>query len=399
MPRQIACYAMSDRSHFEAMLPVVAELAGAGARIRFWTAAAFRAEVEAVGAEFADLFDPVSTDALDDTSRPLPARFVTFAGVRAEALAALARAWGADLVVGDGFALVARLVAQRLGVPWVTVVSGHVFVGPALRAALLADARVRTDPRCLAAVERLKTEYGLADASPASYVPDPSPWLNIALEPREWLSAEEADRLGNVACFGALPSSALAAARERPVRNTDIRVYAAFGTIIWRYWPELAANALAAIAAAVARRPGATLTIGLGGATLPPETLRGLAGPGVTIEPMADQWAELGRADLFVTHQGVVSTHEGVIRGVPMLSFPFFVDQIPLARRCAEFGVAMPLGDGPALTPLVAAQVAERLERCIAQQALMLERLALARRWEEQVIADRAAVANRILAL
>lgn len=400
MQQRIACFVMATPTHFGSAMLVVAELVRAGAVVRVWTAAAFRPQIEAAGAEFADLFDPVPLSAVDDGSRPQGVTFVTFGGMRGEAFAVAAAAWGANLVIHDTFAVVGLAVARRLGVPAVPLSSGHALDGGALRARLPADPRVRIDPRCLVAVERLRDDFGIDDASPFSYAPDPSPLLNVHFEPAEWMSADEHARLGPLACFGSLPARGLDGPLPLLHRGAGFHVYAAFGTVVWRYWTADAVAALLAIAPAVAALPGGRLTVGLGGATLPEAARSALEAAGGRLLDFADQWNELATADAFVTHHGLASTHEAVALAVPMLSVPFFWDQPALARRCAELDLALPLIDG-ALPgrPVETGAVSAALRRLADQSETMFERLLEAREWERQAIAGRPRVARRIMML
>ena len=399
MPR-IACFVMETPTHFGNAMLIVAELVRAGATVRVWTASAYRAQIEAAGAEFADLFDPVSLAAVGDTSRHQGVTFVSFAAARGEAFATAARNWGATLVLYDSFALIGRAVAARLDVPYVPLFSGHALDGRALRTGLLSDPRVRLEPQALQAVERLRDEFGIADASPFSYAGDPSPHLNVHFEPAEWMSADEHGRLGPLVCFGSLPADALD--QPPPPRGDGevFHVYAALGTVVWRYWTADAAAALQVIAAAVAGMPGGRLTVGLGRARLPDAARAALEQSGAHLLDFADQWQELRTADAFITHHGLASTHEAVAFGAPMLSVPFFWDQPALARRSAELGIALPLLSGVLPTePLQPATVGAALQRVADGRTLMQERLAEAREWERRTVAARPETSRQIMAL
>lgn len=59
-----------------------------------------------------------------------------------------------------------------------------------------------------------------------------------------------------------------------------------------------------------------------------------------------DQQEVLSRSDVFVTHGGCNSFHEALLHRVPMVVVPFFGDQALVARRAAELGIGVDLGDG-----------------------------------------------------
>lgn len=390
---------MSFADHFNGVIVVVEELVLAGATVRVWTDAAFRSRVLAAGAEFADLFAWGSLESTGDRSSLHGARGVTFAAVYGDRIVEAASAFGADLVIHDSFALTGRLVAEQIKLPRVIVTAGHAVNAAAFRQGLLGDPRVVIDQRCWEAVDVLRTRFEMADASPFSYVADPSPWLNICKEPAEWVNAAEHLFLDPIVHFGALPRDAIQRGTSTP-REGPPRVYAAFGTVIWRYWQAEALQALEAIAEAADAIPGATLTIGLGGAQVGEDNLQRLREHRAVVHEHADQWAALNDADVFVTHHGLGSTHEAVACAVPMLSLPFFWDQPGLARRTQELGLALPLIDGVMpgnrLTP---AAVRRGLEQIEANRDAMRDRLLVARRWEARTIEARPEIARQILAI
>ena len=111
-----------------------------------------------------------------------------------------------------------------------------------------------------------------------------------------------------------------------------------------------------------------------------------------------DQWAALARADVFVTHHGLNSTHEAIFHGVPMISYPISWDQPGLARRCRELGLAIPLAEEER-----AAVGPEEVEAALAAFArgrdALRRRLLEAAGWERDVVARRGAVVDRVMAL
>jgi UDP:flavonoid glycosyltransferase YjiC (YdhE family) len=262
---------------------------------------------------------------------------------------------------------------------------------------IAGSARVAIDPRCYAAAERLKSEFGISDVSPFSYIPDPSPLLNVKCEPAEWYTGGEVEKLGPLAFFGAIPDRSFARPRKYTARP---HVFASFGTIIWRYWTREALDTYAAIADAI-ESLGAEGTISLGGAPVGDEAIARLQRPSVRVERYVDQWKTLEHSDLFVTHHGRGSTHEAVACGTPMLSHPFFWDQPSLALRAHELGVATPLLPGttgqdavPSISEVVAA-IEHAFDRLPDSHASLLE----AQTWERRAIEERPAFARKVLAL
>jgi UDP:flavonoid glycosyltransferase YjiC (YdhE family) len=264
------------------------------------------------------------------------------------------------------------------------------------------DPRVDVSPACRDAVETLRSRHGLADASPFSYVSGLSPHLNVYCEPAAFLTEDERRAFEPVAFHGSLPAvEELYGAAPGPSPFGDdpagLRIYVSFGTVVWRYWPAEALDALATIAAALAPRDVRVL-VSLGGADVDDEAVRAIAQPNVTVERWVDQWRVLRDADAVVTHHGLNSTHEAIYNEVPMISYPFFSDQPALARRCRDLGLAIPLAGAPR-ERVTAEGVESALAELSARAAPMRARLSEARGWERDVIAGRDSVLARISAL
>ncbi len=392
---------MSTAQKFHALRQVVRELVRRGAEVRFWTDNKFRRDVEADGATFVDLFDPITLDAADDASRPVPSRYITFAALRAGDVAASAKAWGAELVVFDSFTVLGEAVARRLEIPWVPVSSAHLVDSEILRKRLADDPRVMTDPRCLAAVSTLQNDFMMTNVTRFSQFFDPSPWLNVVCEPEEWVGPHERARYQPLACFGKLSSEALEVPFQARTGNSPLRIYASFGTVIWWYWAAQAAAAFEVIAEA-ARELGAELIIGLGGGHLPNGSRERLVAAGATVHDFADQPKELARSDIFITHHGSTSSHEAIAARVPMLSFPFSGDQPDVARVCQRLGFALPLIDGLAreeIGPLDVSRVTSALKEVVSRRKEMLAAIEQARVWEFTALSRRPEVAQRILSI
>jgi UDP:flavonoid glycosyltransferase YjiC (YdhE family) len=378
---------------------LIAGVAELGIEARVFTHRDFRGKVERTGATFVDL--PAKYPPADTTSLPVPCRHVSLAGRHAGNVARDLEALGTSLVVYDTFAVVGFVAARILGLPHVNVCAGHNVEPSRFVEMLGTDPRVRIAPECHDAVETLRTRHGIADASPFSYVTALSPHLNVYCEPPEFLDEAERRPFDPIAFYGSLPS--LAEPGDPPegaggpagFPAAKLKVYVSFGTVIWRYYAAEALAALHAISDAVAARPDAQAIVSLGGAEVDASAL---ARGNVTVARYVDQRRILAEADVYVTHHGLNSTHEAIFHGVPMLSYPFFWDQPDLARKCREFGLAVPLAEEPR-APIGPAQVEAALETLLARREAMRRALAEARRWEEAVVANRSSVLRRIVTL
>lgn len=399
MTGSIVAFCLQGVGHLQVLLPVIEGLCARGRVVHVYAHAQFRADVERAGARFIDLFARYPVEAADATSIPVPSRLVSFAGTYAERLAAEVAALRPALILYDTFSVVAPVIARRLGVPYVNVCPNHAPVPSRVVAALRDDPRVSTSPECWAAVRRLRDVHGIRDAGPFWYVEALSPFLNLYPEPVEFLGAEDRGAFEPIAFFGSLAPGLRhgPAVEVFPTPRRRLRVYVAFGTVIWWYFEAVASEALRVIAAASAELD-IDVVIGLGGHRLDAASRTGLLRPNVRVLDYAPQWAALREADVFVTHHGLNSTHEAIFHEVPMLSYPLFSDQPALARRCQELGLAVPLVPAPR-APVDPDSLRAALRRLADERHAFAARLAEARAWELRTIGGREAVLDRVLAL
>jgi UDP:flavonoid glycosyltransferase YjiC (YdhE family) len=401
-PSSVVIFAMGDTGHFKRLRPIIAGLAARGLRTHVFTRADRRDEVRALGGEFTDLLEGRPLDAADAASVPLPSRSVTFAGRFGDDIVRQVAPLRPQIVIHDAFAVIGSVVAHHLGVPRVNVCAGHNLAPKPTLEALAHDPRVRTSDQCLRAVEVLRERHGMPRASPFSYIDNLSRDLNVYCEPPEFLLPTERDAFEPIAFFGSLLPDPVPQ-RDRPSpfgehRKAGMRIYASFGTVIWSYYETAAVDALAAISDAVSRLGDGVALLSLGGRDAP-EIAAKLRRRNVQVERYVDQWAVLDEATVMFTHQGLNSTHEAIFNRTPMISYPFFSDQPGLARRCEEFGLAVPLAGSALRAPVSAEHARTALERVDAGMGRFREHLDVARDWELATIARRPEVLERIIGL
>jgi MGT family glycosyltransferase len=403
MGRVAAIFCMAGRGHLQRLLPLVTGLARHGMEPVVFSNAIFRDPVERAGGRLIDLFARYPLDAADALSRPVPSRYVSFAArYVAPLLEDVARLRPA-LVVYDTFAVIGRVLGRHLGVPYVNVCAGH-NMSPA-RAIAVEQARVTPSDACRRAVEVLRERWGILDASPMSYFTGLSPFLNVYCEPAAFLRPEERAAFEPVAFFGSVripdpagEAPALGEPPSRAWREAPVRVYVSFGTVVWRYFETEALRALAVIAGALGARDDARAVISLGGHPVAPAARAQLERANVEIVDYVDQWRVLQDASVYLTHQGLNSTHEAIYHLVPMISHPFFVDQPGLATRCQELGLAIPLA-GAVQGVLAEGDVHAAFARLAERWGHLKANLARARSWEIEVMQGREAVIQRIVDL
>ena len=403
--RSVALFCMPEASHFRRMQPLISGLARSGMVVSVFTHREFQPQVERAGGVFFDIFSKYPLERADDTSLPVPCRFVSFAAEYARPICRDVEEMGPSLVIHDTFAVIGRLVATHLGLPRVNICAGH-NVDPTRFVPLLEeDPRVKLSARCLRAVQELRESYGMADASPFSYVSSLSPHLNIYCEPPQFLDEGEREVFEPVEFYGCLPSLQ-DMPNEAPGDHRwfgassahRLKVYISFGTVVWRYYTPTVLGALSSLAAALARMRNVQAVISLGGTTLRNEVRARLVRPNVSVEGYVDQWAILQQADVFITHHGMNSTHEAIFHRIPMVSYPFFWDQPALAEKCQQFGLAIPLTNS-LRGAFSEHDVRAALTRLADERDSMQAALARACEWERAVIENRAAVLKRVVDL
>ena len=397
----VAVFCMPEVSHLRRLLAVVAGLAGRGVAVTVYTDARFRDSVERVGGRFVDLFARYPIEAADGTSRPVPCRYVSFAGHYAEPLVEELARLRPSLIVYDTFAMIGFVLGRALGIPYVNVCAGHDMSPAHAVARLEHDSRLALSEAGRRAIERLREHWGVLDASPHSYMTSVSPFLNLYCEPEVFLSPEARQALEPIAFFGSLPPAEMRLDGDGGAWGAargGLRVYASCGSVAWRYYADEALGALAALAEAIAATGHARGLISLGGHPLPAQLRTRLRQPGVEVADYVDQWRVLQGASLFVTHHGLNSTHEAIYHGVPMLSYPFFGDQPRLAARCRDLGLAIPVVDAPR-APVTAEDFRRALGQAAAAAPQLVRSFARAREWERTVLEGREAVIDQILAL
>ena len=400
--RSAVVFCMPEQGHVKRLLPLIAGLASGGITTHVFTDARYREAVERAGGRFADVFAGRPLDAADAKSIPVPCRYVSFAAHYADSILHEVAALSPALVLHDTFAVIGVVVATHLQLPRVAVCSGHnAAPGPTV-AALRSDPRVDVADECWRAAALLRERHGMPDASPFSYAACLSRDLNLYCEPPEFLRPDEREAFEPIAFFGSLSGeepSAPPGSRTwlGEAAGSPLRVYASFGTVVWRYYEAAVLAGLEAVADAVSGQDDAVALVSLGGRGTPEHAAR-LTRHNVRVEPYVDQWRALREASVFVTHHGLNSTHEAIHQLTPMLSVPFFGDQPALAKRCQELGLALPLADAPR-APITSEGVRSALARSVSDRAAMRSRLEQARGWELAAMRGRSAVIERIAGL
>lgn len=401
----VVVFAMLAEGHFQRLRPLISQLTSWSMTVYVYTDRRFESKVRQTGGIFVDLFAKYPLERADAESRLRGSRYVSFAACYAEEIIRDVGALRPSLVVYDTYAVVGRVVAKAHGIPHVNVCAGH-NLDPARFLPLLEDdPDIHVSAQCLRAVDVLRDHYGLEDASPFCFISGLSPFLNLYCEPSAYLTTSERRVFEPVAFFGSLPALAEMEALRRPrgsspfgVEPGVLRLYVSFGTQTWRFFAAQALAALRSISQCLADRVDARVLVSLGGAEIDGEAFQTVQKPNVSVVSYVDQWQVLHEADIFVTHHGLNSTHEAIATGTPMISYPWWWDQPSLARKCQEFGLAIPL-TGSRRGSLGVEDVDAALSELLSKREEMRANLTRALEWELQVIADRDSVVQKIVDL
>ncbi|NJP98571.1 glycosyltransferase family 1 protein [Nonomuraea sp. FMUSA5-5] len=291
------------------------------------------------------------------------------ADVAGPALLAVAEGWRPDVIVRDGMDLAGILVAERLGVPHLSMPSGTAnvlppaSVLPALNR-LRAAARLPTcdDPRSVAPRGRLDyvpEHYSFArHRIPALRYRQPLDRDPAAVLPA-WVTGAAAGRPLVYAAIGSTAREVAGATRPSWTRE----IAAAHESSSGFPHPE---RALRALIEGLSLLP-CTAVVATGG--VPLGDIR--AAPHVHLAAWVPQPLLLECADLFVTHGGYNSVREAMRTATPMVVLPLFGDQPHNARRVAELRLGRQAGgqSGEAVAAACRAVLSDRSVQVVARAA------------------------------
>jgi len=398
--RHIVVFCAPAQGHFNRLLPVMADLCKRGITIDFFAHEMACDKITQTGANFINIYEKRDMDIPDSKSMPLPLRNISFAGYWADDIIDEVAALRPDLVLHDSDAVIGRVVAAKLRLPRVVMRSGHYVDPMSSYTEMLARNTYHVAEQCWESVYKLRERHGIPDASPFCYLTDVGADLTILSEPPEFSPASLRTLCGPVAFYGSCwPEGGYASSDSVNLFGADsgalLRVYAGFGTVAWMQNAERMMRVLTVIADAMAADSDVRGIISLGNRRASAGELQQLRRPNVCVESYIDQVKVLQHASVFITHNGLNSTHEAIFHGVPMVSHPFNYEQHDLATLCLGLGIAIPLVE----EPLTMSDVSRALNTVRSEDATLRARLAQARAWEENVVQRRPAVIDRIIAL
>lgn len=319
------------------------DLSRHGHRVHVFTHRDHEEKVGLAGGNLIDLYSDRPIADVDDESLPYSCRHVSHAGRHASEVAADVAALDPSLILYDSFAVLGPAVAKLLGLPYVCLLSGLFCPPQQFRELVVLNREHRHSAACLDAVKTLQ-QIGLTNATPYYQAHAMSPFLNVCSEPEILLTGWQRDFIEPAVYHRRLHVPA-GSGKTADAPGATVKIYLSLGTTIWRYFEHEALAVLESLAGTLGGMAGVETLISLGGLASATDAAASISVPGVRVEPNVDQQQVLADTDLFITHHGLNSTLEAILHRVPMLSYPIYSDQVPRARRCAELGLAEPLGD------------------------------------------------------
>jgi MGT family glycosyltransferase len=339
---KVTFFNIPTTGHVDPTLPLAAGLVQQGHEVTYYLAKGYQDRVVATGAEYRDTpeveggyFDAVSrqfnplrlaTQLLETTHKILPELISQLEQDRP------------DVVIYDSMCPWGRLVAKTMNIPAAASMS-LVNVPPSY---LFKAGQIFTPlkllPRFLPwlrpfrqAASRLNKTYALDTPSLITVINWPGD-LNICYTSREIYP--QSDKLDDSYVFIGPPINVSQSEIAFPYDQLDPDrpiIYISLGTV-FNNNPDFFQNCISAF-----RNSPYQVVMTLG-RRIPVKRL-GEIPPNFIVRDYVPQLEILKRADLFITHGGVNSIHQGLYFGVPLLLVPQQLEQALVAARLAELGV------------------------------------------------------------
>ncbi|MCW2938447.1 MAG: family glycosyl transferase [Actinomycetia bacterium] len=333
---------VGGNGHLEPLVPVARAAEAVGHTVAFAGQPSMLPTVQAAGftgfATGVDLGTPERLPLLELNAeredRDLRDGFASrIARDRATALLALCAEWRPDLVVCDEVDFGAMIAAERLGLPYASVLV--IAAGSFVRTALIAEP-----------LNELRAEHGLP--------PDPelamlsrhlvlSPFPPGFRDPAFPLPATAHPLRPHVAADPPVPAGRFVPTVSGTGRSWAPTVYFTLGTVFNMESGDLFTRVLAGL-----RDLPADLVVTVGRHIDPAEF--GPQPANVRIEQYIPQSSVLPNCDLVVSHGGSGSVIGALAHGLPSVLIPMGADQPHNAARCADLGVSRVL-DAVRATP------------------------------------------------
>ena len=344
---KIVFFCIPAWGHTNPTLGVVRELIMRGHEVRYCSYEPMRSAIELTGAQFVpcDAYDAQITFNEADNARVgkdlafSTELIVNMTLALDDAMLEEMRAFAPDVIVGDSMAFWAKLIAEKLSVPFVSSTTTFAFnkesakvIGQTPKGLF---SLLFSIPKINKSIDRLRKK-GYAVKSALDIIANGNETDTIVYTSPEFqpCAATFSDRYAFVGPI-------LRPVMQPLEKSAQPTVYVSLGSVDNRH-PDFYRRCLAAFADAPYR-----VIVSVGERTDIPAL--GEIPVNCTVAPRVDQMAVLAACDVFLTHCGMNSVSEALWFGVPLVLFPKTPEQRGVANRVHRLGAGQFLdSDAPA---------------------------------------------------
>ena len=365
---KIVFFCIPAWGHTNPTLGVVRELIARGHEVRYCSYEPMRGAIEKAGAQFVpcDAYDAQIHFTEADNARVgkdlafSTELIVDMTLALDDAMFEEMRELAPDVIVGDSMAFWAKLIAQKLGVPFVSSTTTFAFNKESAKVMGQTPqglfSLLFALPKINKSLDRLRKK-GYAVKNVLDIIANGSDTDTIVYTSPEFQPCAEtfSDRYAFV--------GPILRPVTQPLEKAELpTVYVSLGTVDNRH-PDFYRNCLTAFADAPYR-----VILSVGERT--DLAALGEIPENCTVAPRVDQMAVLAASDVFVTHCGMNSVSEALYHGVPLVLFPQTPEQRGVANRVHQLGAGRFLGsDAPtAIRAAVDAVLHDEANRVAAQK-------------------------------
>ena len=333
---RVVFFCIPAYGHTNPTLGVVRELIARGHEVRYFSYEPMRSAIEPTGAHFVpcDAYDAqINFTEADNARVGKDLAFSTELIVNMtlaldDAMLAEMRAFAPDVIVGDSMAFWAKLLAGKLGVPFVSSTTTFAFNKESAKVMKQTPkglfSLLFAMPKINRSLDRLRKK-GYAVKNVLDIIANGNDTDTIVYTSPEFQPCAEtfSDRYAFVGPI-LRPVTQPLEKLEQPT------VYVSLGSVDTQH-PDFYRRCLAALADAPYR-----VILSVGERTY--VAALGEIPANCTVAPRVDQMAVLAASDVFVTHCGMNSVSEALYFGVPLVLFPQTPEQRGVANRVHQLG-------------------------------------------------------------
>jgi MGT family glycosyltransferase len=340
---KVLFFGMPAYGHTNPSLGFVRELVARGEKVIYYSFPEFKEKVLSTGAEYRE--SPGAERGIDAafTSSRLSYLYraiVEAASREIEPSIEIIRAENPDYVIHDSLAAWGKFAAVATNTPSVASITTFLYRSHSINLqnvfSIIPKIRpvdVKAFHKAAKSVRSLRKKYGIKETGLLDILVNTSP-LNIIYTIKELQPRGDSFDPAQFKFVGPSISS-----RSSDVGESDYSilkkplVYISFGTVMHEQaaFYKKSFAALGGFEGTIVMSVGNTIDVDAMG-TIPGNFV---------VRSRVNQMEVLRNADVFVTHGGMNSAHEGLYCGVPLVFVPFQEEQRTVARQCAAMGCGL----------------------------------------------------------